>query len=472
VPPPRSDPTPAAPGASRSAPERAPTRTPAPTPTPTPSPSALPCTGLGGHVLCVDIASAAPNELGTADAPFRSLARAIALAPDGATVQVAAGLYRENIVVDQRTLTLLGGFAAGGDFARRDPGSVTTLEGDGTSAVVTLLEAGDSIVDGFRIIGGRGRPGDRREGGGIYADGGRVTLSHNLIEDNDAGSGEDRGGGIAVYGPARIVANVIRRNRAGRGAGLFGAGDGLVIEGNTIEDNVGVGDHGGGVFLSGRVTFARNLVYRNEIGRALDYGWGGGVYAHDVGTDVALRGNVYSHNFAPSIGAAFFIDNGAHASSDHELFVENVCPERGGAAIYVDSLDDSGRTGSEITVDHATIVDHACRNQVGGNAVYVEGRGSRATVTNSIAWGNGDDWFHDGVSTLEVRYTLSAEAFAGVGNLSADPRFVANGHRLAPDSPAIDAADPRAPYANEPSPNGNRANLGHDGNTQNATTSR
>jgi hypothetical protein len=38
-------------------------------------------------------------------------------------------------------------------------------------------------------------------------------------------------------------------------------------------------------------------------------------------------------------------------------------------------------------------------------------------------------------------------------------------------SPAIDAADPAAAYANEPSPNGSRANMGVYGNTAEASKS-
>jgi hypothetical protein len=40
-----------------------------------------------------------------------------------------------------------------------------------------------------------------------------------------------------------------------------------------------------------------------------------------------------------------------------------------------------------------------------------------------------------------------------------------------PTSPTIDAGDPAAPFAAEPSPNGGRANLGHTGNTPAATAS-
>jgi hypothetical protein len=55
--------------------------------------------------------------------------------------------------------------------------------------------------------------------------------------------------------------------------------------------------------------------------------------------------------------------------------------------------------------------------------------------------------------------------------LGADPLFADDALHLAPNSPAIDAADWDASYAAEPLPNGGRANLGAFGNTSQATPS-
>ncbi|HEX2974201.1 MAG TPA: right-handed parallel beta-helix repeat-containing protein, partial [Tepidisphaeraceae bacterium] len=59
---------------------------------------------------------------------------------------------------------------------------------------------------------------------------------------------------------------------------------------------------------------------------------------------------------------------------------------------------------------------------------------------------------------------------ASVDSLFAD--LSANDYRLSPTSPAIDAGSPQTYFLREPAPNGSRVNIGHQGNTPQATPSR
>ena len=102
------------------------------------------------------------------------------------------------------------------------------------------------------VTGGTGNPLDPYRGGGFHISGGIVTVSNNIIEGNDLrGRGPapeyNDGGGIYVQNtdPAVIEGNVIRNNFGGRGAGIMVNGARVVIESNTIADNVAIGDHGG-----------------------------------------------------------------------------------------------------------------------------------------------------------------------------------------------------------------------------------
>ncbi len=100
---------------------------------------------------------------------------------------------------------------------------------------------------------------------------------------------------------------------------------------------------------------------------------------------------------------------------------------------------------------------------------------------------------YDGTGALAVSYTDFHDngfpAFSGTGNMSADPKFAnqAQGDyhlkstagrwmgsawvKDAEDSPCLDKGDPASSYANEPSPNGGRVNIGGYGNTAKASKS-
>ncbi len=103
---------------------------------------------------------------------------------------------------------------------------------------------------------------------------------------------------------------------------------------------------------------------------------------------------------------------------------------------------------------------------VAGNSQYGI-VGTCAQVTNCIVWNNGDD-----LSSCTATYSCIQDGDSGLGNISGDPCFVnvdANDFHLSTSSVCIDAGEPWAAYANEPSPNGGRIDLGAYGNTAEAT---
>lgn len=453
---------------------------------------------------------------GSALHPYRTVQQAISAASDKAVIAVAGGVYPQNIRVQEKTVRLYGGYVGGtaagyaggkaGNFAMRDPAANPShLKGNGKDSVVTMFESGASIVDGFLITGG-GRSQQAAPssvGGGFYIYEGSPTISNNVIEKNQtcppvAQDEEKLGGGIySTAANVSILDNVIRNNVSGRGAGIAVDGRKVVIRGNTVQGNVGVSDHGGGLYVfSEDAEISFNRIVGNEIGRALGYGWGGGIIVFNKGGHYKFSHNLFTGNFAPSVGSAFFVDEGATASLDHDLFYANACNPAGEGAVapvYVDGADD--KFGSTLDVNHVTIVDHTCKPAVTGSAISVTGK-SRITVRNSILWNNGgDDIAVDKTSQATVTYTLTQKARRGTGNLSGDPLFANSAgrdYRLRSTagrwdptansksggwvvdsqlSPAIDAADPASPFKLEPAPNGGRANLGADGNTAQASQS-
>jgi hypothetical protein len=452
--------------------------------------------GAQAATLNVDDDNQTGTEDGSAAHPFSTVQKAAdKAAASGDVIQVAAGTYAGGTRIERKEVQLLGGFAGGttagyaagtsGDFGSRAPTTkITRLTGTNKLPALDLHYTKNSTVDGLVLSGGLN---------GIFTFGevpaeSSPTLSNNLIENNgfpDASGKFPNGAGIyAQKGAATITGNVIRDNTGDRGAGLASFCEKLVASGNVIEHNIGHADHAGGFYITGAdVTFTHNVVKSNESAGL----GGGGLIFQDgnkpPGTTRALMAyNVYTDNLAASTGSAFFVDDGAEATFDHELVYKNRCSTAHGEAIYVDGYDTRGTT---VRIVNSAIVDNPCTpvNPAVDASVFRIEHASRVTVENSILWGNGKDVTLLDNSTLTVRYSITEQAHPGTGNQVVDPQLAnpaAADYHLrstvgrfdrgswvtdSASSPAIDAADPAAPFDLEPGPNGGRANLGNYGNT-------
>ena len=282
---------------------------------------------------------------------------------------MAGGTYPQNIRVQDKAVRLYGGYVGGtaasyaggtaGNFTVRDPAANPShLKGDGKDSVVTLYESGASIVDGF--LDHRRRT--QCAGGAVVA---RrwVLYLRRLADDLEQCDREkpDVSPRPAGPGEARRRHLFHRRERLDpeqrhpqqrlgtRRRHLRPMAPKLVIRGNTVQNNIGVSDHGGGIYLfSPDAEISHNRVEGNEIGRELGYGWGGGIIVVNKGGNYKLSHNVFTGNFAPSVGSAVFVDEGAAASMDHDLVYANACNPAGNGAVppvYVDGneIGEGGR---------------------------------------------------------------------------------------------------------------------------------
>ncbi|MBX3743973.1 MAG: right-handed parallel beta-helix repeat-containing protein [Verrucomicrobiae bacterium] len=215
----------------------------------------------------------------------------------GGEIWVAAGTYRENLVLPPH-VHLYGGFV-GGEITRaeRNPDAHATVI-DGTSRNrVLLIWGGHRVhtVDGFRVQGGRLTGGPSDQGGGMecYYSGPRIagcTVTGNVanlggaiggfgadpwitdcrLTDNAAGAdGRGLGGGIHLDRSLGTIERcVLARNAASDGGGLFASFSQPRILDCEIADNSGKGislwnSRGLGWTLADRLEVARNRILRN-----------------------------------------------------------------------------------------------------------------------------------------------------------------------------------------------------------------
>jgi Right handed beta helix region/Protein of unknown function (DUF1565) len=445
-------------------------------------------------------------EAGTMAAPYRTLAKAFANAPAKGVIWITAGTYKENVAIPDKGLAVYGGFAAG--FASRTDACATIIEAANASQAVLSAppEVKSFLLDGLTVQkGARGL-----SVGGDESVQATFTIANAVFAEN--GQTTVEGGGASFDRVnVKVTRSVFRDNRAAKGAAFGGYGNvAVTIEGSLFENNIGYSDHGGGVYLSTKTaTIVRNTFRGNEIGRGLNYGWGGAIIvfrggpSDPVSADFAY--NVFTNNLA-GIGAAVFVDDGATVTMSHDLIYRNRSKlENGiarGSAIYVDGL--GGPTeGSRLVADHLTVAFNTL-DEAGGPAAQPRGGGvfveqyAKVTFTNSIFWKNGPEaLWSDGTGSIAVSNSIAPGSCAGGG-----PCTIGAGIFEPPDvsfvdeatndfheqsmaghfskgtwvndnvtSPAVDKSDPAAPVGAEPAPNGGRANLGSYGGTSEASKS-
>jgi len=480
---------------------------------------AMPLPG-GAAPLFVD-ANAIGAETGTREAPFKTIAKAFTAARQAGVVYVAAGTYKESLSIPDKDLVVFGGFAPG--FASRTDACATILESSAPTSPV--LTASFDVLS-FGIEGVTITKGSR----GIIVTGDEAvqanfTIARSVFKNN--GTKADVGGAAALDGVnARIFRSVFVDNIASKGAAIAHGGDTTItIEENDIERNVGDSDHGGALYLSGKLSkVTRNTLKSNVIGAGIPVGfggnWGGAIIVYKQAPSKPARGelsyNVFTDNLA-GLGAAVFADEGATVTMSHDLVYRNrAYLENGivrGVALYVDGTGEAGG-GSTFVGEYLTVANNVFdENRVnrattsfGGN-IYVE-TFSKATITNSIFWNNGPDGFYlEANNEINVSYTVGLSACTSSnseGLIPASPtickigagvfmpgaiEFVneatddyhekstaghfANGVWVndAVTSQSIDKGDPASGAGSEPAPNGGRSNIGAFAQTPEASKS-
>ncbi|MFH1157447.1 MAG: right-handed parallel beta-helix repeat-containing protein, partial [Pseudomonadota bacterium] len=331
----------------------------------------------------------------------------------GATVNVAMGEYKENLVV-YKSLSLLGG---AGD-------TLPILMGTTPDGAVVLVTAGNVTVDGFDI---RGKIlGDRCEDGegdhhnilsayGILVEGaGNFTASNNRI----SGIGID---GINVSGGegAYLAGNYI--TGAGRDGLHAEDSNGLDIVGNTVEgsDEYGAGAVRDGIFV--RNTEESHIDGNTITGNADGMGAGRDGIHLENGTDTTINDNVISFNAGDEISLLRYEgendgDDGDDNGDDEAGNLLSV----GRDGIHIEDSEEIGLFGNDVRF-------------VKGDGIHVEDSEEVGLFGNDVRFVKGDgihieDSEEVGLFGNDVRFVkgdgIHVEDSEEVGLFGNDVRFV------------------------------------------------
>ena len=267
-------------------------------------------------------------------------------------------------------------------------GSITNNVGYHTGAGIYIRFDSDQVDIGKVLISGNQALNDRDngkyngKGGGIYAEGGDVTISGATITNNTA---EQNGAGVMVghndkadHCTVNITGDTeIKNNHGGIGGGVYVASDAeCSISGNTkIENNTtgttvwSTAPSGGGiaVIAKGVLNISENVSIQNN--QAVKYG--GGIYSNGTveinGTNVMISGNKAEH------GGGILGDGNSNTTITGNVTISNNTAE-----VMTDTTNIYGGGGCFHSGSTATL---------SGTGVVLEGNVAKA-VTTALKPGN------------------------------------------------------------------------------------
>ncbi len=256
---------------------------------------------IAAPIIYVDSEANADAATGTADAPFPTVAQALCNVSPGQTVRIAAGTYRESVVMG-----LFGGDAPIVIQGIPDTqGNLPVFDGENLRTVgLALVESRNITVENIEFR-------NYLDEGAYVLTGADITLRGNRFIENGRTSADPdvdgEGFGLRVDGTQTVVienneavdngpaAERVAQGTLGTGLDTFGAQN-ATIRGNHAHHNIG-----GGMLVedSESVLVENNTIDHNQLDAGGDY-WDGAIWV-DGGHNVTLKNNTITDNAGPGL---------------------------------------------------------------------------------------------------------------------------------------------------------------------------
>ncbi len=214
--------------------------------------------------------------------------------------------------------------------------SSTIIDGGGIDRVFHVTGAFTVNISGVTVRNGR-VAGVAVDGGGLYNNGGTLTITNSTFSGNSA-SGNNNGGGIFnnIDSTTTITNSTFSGNSAGISGGVGGSGG-----------------SGGGLFNSGTLTVTKSTFSGNS---AFDSSFGGGGIYSDYGT-VTIGNSTFSSNTAAGSGGGLY-HTGGSATITNSTFSGNSASGSNGGGI-----NRAGGVGETVTLRNTIVAN----STTGGN---------------------------------------------------------------------------------------------------------
>lgn len=255
---------------------------------------------------------------GAGNGECMTIQEAIDTVEAGSVIEIADGTYQENLVIDNKILTIQSQSGDPEDVIidanSADRGIyVSNMEGSGTVKLNGL-----TVENGYSTAGA-----------GMYVYNGAVLVENCIFENNDS-SGS--GGGVYLYGltdDVVIERSIFRFNNSRHGGGLYIYESGTydVIIKNNIFNNNEIDSDGGAIFCGPSVApgIYNNTFVSNEAGEN-----GGAIYLYTLSDDTAVQNNIFFDNTSDPTGqtdgegdAIYLKGNLDRFPFDYNLFYDN-----------------------------------------------------------------------------------------------------------------------------------------------------
>jgi hypothetical protein len=336
----------------------------------------------------------------------------------GTTDALGGGILNNggNITLDH--VALKNNVARGGDAAALAAPGHNASGGGFYSTGGALTLAGVTIANN-QATGGRGgdhtyRAGDggSAAGAGLYAMGGSLDISNCTISSNQATGGRGGDGYITVTSYGSWYYTGGGTGGAGRGGGLYVNGGSLTIATSTMANNQGGGGlgglggpdgtgQGGGLYTGGTLTLSNSTLSGNST-QGHYYDSGGGIYN---GGTLTVSNSTLSGNGS--------IDGGGIYNSFAKTLTVSNCTLSSNSAAHGGGISNDGA----LTVSNSTLSGNGNISSFGGGIYNYLGTLTVSNCTlssNSAAYGGGINNF----GTLTVsNSTLSGNSAAGLTGL-------------------------------------------------------